>query len=202
MYKVFAKNGVVLIGTPPHGLPGGTALHTLPFEGTATVHEALRLCRTESPCAVQLTGGDPEALWARFRDAFKYIEAAGGLVRDAGGRLLMIRRNGFWDLPKGKVEPGETLEAAAVREVCEETGVCDLHITGGPATTFHAYPFTHGREALKRTTWYDMHCERFNGFTLQEAEGIEKAGWFTDAEIQPLLAQAYPLIRELVNSDQ
>jgi 8-oxo-dGTP diphosphatase len=50
------------------------------------------------------------------------------VVRDADGRLLMVRRGhepakGTWSLPGGRAEPGETLEAAAAREVLEETGL-------------------------------------------------------------------------------
>ena len=52
------------------------------------------------------------------------IQAAGGVVvRD--GRVLLIHRDRYddWSLPKGKLEPGETWEDAALREVEEETGV-------------------------------------------------------------------------------
>lgn len=54
--------------------------------------------------------------------------AVGVVARDPDGRLLMIRRGhppaeGTWSLPGGRVEPGETLAAAATREVAEETGL-------------------------------------------------------------------------------
>lgn len=52
----------------------------------------------------------------------------GAVVRDPGGRLLLIRRGrppgaGMWSLPGGRAEPGETDQAAVVREVREETGL-------------------------------------------------------------------------------
>jgi 8-oxo-dGTP diphosphatase len=56
------------------------------------------------------------------------VPCVGAVVRDDAGRLLLIRRGhepsrGLWSLPGGRVEPGETLQAAVVREVREETGL-------------------------------------------------------------------------------
>lgn len=47
------------------------------------------------------------------------------VVRDCQGRVLLARRGdtGNWELPGGKIEPGESTTAAAMREVCEETGI-------------------------------------------------------------------------------
>lgn len=51
----------------------------------------------------------------------------GAVVTDGGRLLLVLRRNdpgrGLWSLPGGRVEPGETVEAAVRREVREETGL-------------------------------------------------------------------------------
>ncbi len=56
------------------------------------------------------------------------IPAVGAVVRDAAGRFLLVKRGhepqaGMWTVPGGKVEPGETLEQAVIREIAEETGV-------------------------------------------------------------------------------
>jgi 8-oxo-dGTP diphosphatase len=61
-------------------------------------------------------------------DTRPLVPCVGAVVRDDAGRLLLIRRGqepsrGLWSLPGGRVEPGETLEAAVVREVREETGL-------------------------------------------------------------------------------
>ena len=53
----------------------------------------------------------------------RWVRAAGCIVADPQGNLLLICRNNRWDLPKGKVEAGETLAQAALRETLEETGI-------------------------------------------------------------------------------
>ena len=56
------------------------------------------------------------------------IVGVGGVVLDAEGRVVLVRRRfeplaGCWSLPGGAVDVGETLEAAVAREVLEETGL-------------------------------------------------------------------------------
>jgi 8-oxo-dGTP diphosphatase len=65
------------------------------------------------------------------------IEAAGGVVvRDGRVALVHRPRHDDWSLPKGKVEPGESFEEAAVREVEEETGVRARLVRELPATNY------------------------------------------------------------------
>ncbi|HEY6777825.1 MAG TPA: NUDIX hydrolase [Thermoleophilaceae bacterium] len=53
------------------------------------------------------------------------VEAAGGVVLDEDGRVVLVHRPRYddWTLPKGKLDPGESFEEAALREVEEETGL-------------------------------------------------------------------------------
>ena len=60
-----------------------------------------------------------KAFWKKFM----LVQAGGGLVQNGNGQYLFMLRRGKWDLPKGKLDPGETLEQCAVREVGEETGL-------------------------------------------------------------------------------
>jgi 8-oxo-dGTP pyrophosphatase MutT (NUDIX family) len=81
------------------------------------------------------------------------IQAAGGVVTrptpDGDREVLVVHRPryGDWTLPKGKLEPGESHEGAAVREVEEETGVrCDLRAELPP----QQYVDRHGRDKVVR----------------------------------------------------
>jgi 8-oxo-dGTP diphosphatase len=68
---------------------------------------------------------------------------------DGGIDVLVVHRPKYddWSLPKGKLEPGESFEHAAVREVEEETGVrAEL----GPELASHRYVDRHGRDKLVR----------------------------------------------------
>ena len=73
-------------------------------------------------------------------------EGADALVRDARGRVLLVRRadDGRWAMPGGWVDPGETPEQAVVREVWEETGLRVsaprlLHTKQRPASVHYTF---------------------------------------------------------------
>src|SRR5712675_1894974 len=83
------------------------------------------------------------------------VQAAGGLVQNERGEVLFMFRKGKWDLPKGKLDPGETLENCALREVTEETGVSQLELTKFLLVTEHEYE-EKGMAILKETHWYLM----------------------------------------------
>src|SRR5688572_26554380 len=63
-----------------------------------------------------------EDVLKELKKDFHYIEAAGGYIQK-GDEYLFIHRHGRWDLPKGKLEKGEALQDAAIRECEEECGV-------------------------------------------------------------------------------
>ena len=110
------------------------------------------------------------------------IQAAGGILfRMKGGasEILLIRRNGVWDLPKGKLEEGESMEECAVREVEEEVGARSLEIVSHLCDTYHEY---HEGSAHygKTTYWYLMRPQSEDSLLHtepQQVEGITELKW-------------------------
>ena len=136
-----------------------------------------------------------EAYIEQFLSEFKYVEAAGGLVENELGEVLMIYCYRHWDLPKGHVDAGESDEECAVREVAEETGVTGAKIVRFLRNTFHAY-CVYGEWELKRTAWY--HLTAPNCPTKpQEEEDIAVAKWCTPEEVEENMRQTYPTIRSV-----
>jgi ADP-ribose pyrophosphatase YjhB (NUDIX family) len=87
------------------------------------------------------------------------IVAAGGIVLDGDDEALMvlvIHRPAYddWSLPKGHVDPGEDIAAAALREVTEETGI-RARIVREVGTTQHAVRLREG-DARKVVHWFVM----------------------------------------------
>ena len=109
------------------------------------------------------------------------VEAAGGVVvrRRSEVEVLMIHRRGVWDLPKGKLDPGETPEQAAVREVAEEVGIDLASVTRGRdlGTTTHGYLWPkRDVYAVKETYWYAM-TTTATAFEPETREGIDAVAY-------------------------
>ena len=120
---------------------------------------------------------DYEKLKVDFFSFYKLIEAAGAVVINEERDILGIFRNGFWDLPKGKIEKNESLEEAAIREVQEETGIKNLIILEYLKETYHTYfDDSRNQRILKKSYWYFMETTDFD-LIPQKEEGIEVAKW-------------------------
>lgn len=137
-----------------------------------------------------------EAAFEAFAREFACVAAAGGVAIDAGGRCLMICRNGRWDLPKGHLEAGETLGACACREVQEETGIA-VELVRPLCRTWHAYWFQPTqRWELKSTDWFEMRpADGASRPVPQTEEGISQVGWIAPHELDDVLRGTYPTIR-------
>lgn len=108
----------------------------------------------------------------------------GAVIRDGAGRLLMIRRGhppseGSWSIPGGRVEPGESLEDAVLREVTEETG---LTVEVGPVAGRANIPGA-GSSTYDVT---DFFCTAADGAAATAGDDAAEVRWVTRAEIDAL----------------
>jgi 8-oxo-dGTP pyrophosphatase MutT (NUDIX family) len=136
--------------------------------------------------------------WEEFCSDFILIKAAGGLVFNHENELLMIFRNGKWDLPKGKLEKEESVEKCAIREVKEECGIDDLQIIKQLIDTYHTYELN-DLKILKRTYWFKMRTAYNGQLVPQIQEGITKANWVKRNEIAEKLENSYGNIVQLLS---
>ena len=146
-------------------------------------------------CGTQKVADDA---WDFIYSRFNIIEAAGGIVQNNQHQLLLIFRKGQWDLPKGKLDSGESIEQCALREVEEETGVTPLEIQDFLDITYHIYPLN-GDWILKESYWYRMSTSFAGELIPQQEEDISQVVWVEKSQWKSYAAEMYPLIRELLS---
>jgi 8-oxo-dGTP pyrophosphatase MutT (NUDIX family) len=149
---------------------------------------------------VYLIDEDLEGMWSEFKQHFKIIEASGGIVKNDLGQILFIFRNGIWDLPKGKIEAGETKEEAGLREVEEECGLSSLTLGNFIETTYHLYKEKE-TEVLKVSYWYEMSSNQ-KDLSPQLEEGITDLKWIGPSDLDLILDNTYPNISLLLEMYQ
>ncbi len=175
--------------------------HLLVLNATpATVNRLLTLLqKADASQLLSVTLGclDKETCEEAIKKPFKVIKAAGGVVINEMKMLLMFRR-GVWDLPKGKLEDGESSRKAAAREVQEETGV-RVAVGERICTTWHTYTLN-GNRILKRTKWYQMSVVDDRRMAPQTDEDIEKLAWLDHRETQLALTNSFSSIRYVIDS--
>ena len=125
---------------------------------------------------VALVNDNPEKLFQEFCQIYDLIPAAGGVVCNDQGEVLLIYRRGSWDLPKGKMDDGETPSQTALREVEEEVGINQLNLGDLITVTYHTYRDRKDKRILKPTYWYAMSTQQHE-VTPQYEEDIEIAEW-------------------------
>lgn len=128
----------------------------------------------------------------------KIIMAAGGVVQNEKGELLFIFRKKHWDLPKGKLDEGEKLEACAIREVQEETGLSNVQLGKFIDTTVHEY-VEDGEHITKKTAWYLMKGSSLDTLVPQTEEHIEDIRWISPDSVNDYLGNSYPNIVQITN---
>ena len=134
----------------------------------------------------------------KLKKLFKVIYAAGGLIKKEDAYLFIFRLK-KWDLPKGKIDMGESPEEAAIRECEEECAITQLSITKELPSTFHIYEYK-GDYALKQTFWYAMNTKHTGNLIPQTEENIELVEWFTKEQItSKVIENTYPAILDVLS---
>jgi 8-oxo-dGTP pyrophosphatase MutT (NUDIX family) len=181
MYKIFI-NETPLILTNTEGVTAdmrgdSKALITQYLGRVKFLHNYIDLLeKSKQYSQVVIFSDDLDKLWADFQGIYKHIEAAGGVVYNQKNEVLFIFRRDFWDLPKGKIDKGETPEIAAIREIQEETGLNIVTFRSKKAyNTYHTYIHKEKR-VLKKTYWYACETPELE-LVPQTTEDIEKAVW-------------------------
>lgn len=140
---------------------------------------------------------DPEAAIDTFFDDHDLVEAAGGIVKRKH-KYLFIKRNGLWDLPKGKMDDGETPEMCASREIEEECGIKRPVVKALITITYHTYSY-HGIPTLKKTYWYELSYNGLKDVKPQLEEGITKVSWKKREKLNKVLENTYNSIRDVAS---
>ncbi|PWT95016.1 MAG: NUDIX hydrolase [Bacteroidetes bacterium] len=142
---------------------------------------------------------DLEKLKKSFWKHFTVLQAGGGLVKNEKEEILMIFRRGFWDLPKGKRDKGETIEDCALREVKEETGIRKLKLQSHLITTYHTYD-EYGKHLLKESYWYNMASDSNQKLEPQLEEDIREIQWVAPENLKKKLDNTFPSIIDVVHA--
>lgn len=140
---------------------------------------------------------DVDALHREFIELFRTIDAAGGVVTNADNQVLIIKRFGKWDLPKGKLTKGENIESAALREVTEECGISGLKITRTLKPTYHTY-YLNNQKVLKKTCWFEMKYSGNEPFRPQFEEDITEVLWFNKENLPDITSNTYQSILDVL----
>jgi len=166
---------------------------------TPAINSILHEMRQQKVHAGVFINKDFEELKKSVFKKFTIIFTAGGLVLNEKNNLLMIHRRGKWDLPKGKLDPGESFEKCAVREVKEETGLKEVKLEKPLLITYHTYD-ENGKHILKETHWYCMRAPGYQDLIPQEEEQITKLVWVEEKDLVKYTGNTYPLIIDVLDA--
>ncbi len=198
MYKVFIKDSSITFYE--HPMEDGVKLTE--YTGKEQlVRIVLDLEKSEEIQHLDFLAPDLAKVWSDLTSYFTVIEAAGGVVKNASDEILMIYRLGKWDLPKGKLEEGETVSEGAKREVIEECGISTLRVVRELPMTYHTYTLN-GQPVLKRTYWFEMKTDHESQLVPQVEEHIEKAQWVNPDFLDEYMGNTYASIHWLLESNR
>lgn len=148
---------------------------------------------------IQAIHDHPKSEMKNFFKHFNKLKTAGGFVYHPRTQsYLWIKRLGYWDLPKGKIELGESSKDAAIREIREECGLSgELILKHRICSTYHVYEFK-SKSILKKNNWYYIEYEGDLDTTPQTDEQITEVLWLDKSAFEECLKNTYPSIKEVI----
>jgi 8-oxo-dGTP pyrophosphatase MutT (NUDIX family) len=168
---------------------------------TPAVNSMIHEMRQEKVHAGIFLHNNLEELKHAFWKKFILIQAGGGLVSNDKDEYLFIYRRDKWDLPKGKLDPGETIEQCAVREVREETGLKEVELQSPLLVTWHTYDEA-GKHFLKESHWYTMRVTGSPDMKPQAEEQITELKWIGPDKWSEIKHNTYPSIIDVLNASK
>ena len=142
---------------------------------------------------------DVDTVLEAFKRKLTPIQAAGGFIYAGDSSILFIFRKGKWDLPKGKLDEGEDLEACAIREIQEETGLRSLKLEAPLAVTYHTYR-QQGEHVIKESHWYLVKGEKSEPLSPQLDEDIDQCVWVRPQDVARLMDNTHASIADVVRT--
>lgn len=198
MYKVFFQDRIVLLSEKAPEYKAGPGQEFSEYRNRGELTKLLaRFSGDDQIQELHLFHSDIRELSEVFASCFKPVSAGGGVVFNRDGEFLVIKRNGVWDLPKGKMEEGEDFETTALREVEEETGLTGLECSGLLLSTFHTYPLKK-KFMLKETRWFEMQWKGSGSPVLQAEEGITDYRWVRPGDCAFIKENTYASILDVL----
>ena len=192
MYKVFVNQDVIILTSE---IPFGKKINLYDLK-KKSLDEIISLVKKHHK--IFLFHKNSEKLVSTFQKKIKVVKAGGGIVKNINDETLFIYRRNKWDLPKGKMDKGETIDQTALREVKEETGIKNLSIIDFKMNTYHV--FKKGKEyRLKETSWFNMLSTHKGSFSPESKEGITKVVWKSNKKIKKI-KNTFPNIKLLLDN--
>jgi 8-oxo-dGTP pyrophosphatase MutT (NUDIX family) len=194
-YKIFIRDIALFIS---ENAPPGAEMLTEDIISPGIIDLLITKAQNSTNKHFVITNHSPSNIYKLMQQVLKPVQSAGGIVWNQEGHLLMIYRRGKWDLPKGKVEKGESLETAALREVEEESGVGKLRLLEKFDISYHIY-YEVNTWVIKETHWFEMLSSDKGLVKPQESEGITEVKWVPLSKIESKLKNTYPSISDLIH---
>lgn len=201
MYKIFLNDREIVISSQATESSDNTEIVSAEGFTIDTIKNWYSEFHQKSNHSVLFHSNPEELMTNSFIPAFRLIQAGGGVVV-RNSKLLFIFRNEKWDLPKGKIDDGETPEQAAIREVSEECGITGHSIVRQLPSTFHIYqsPYKNdfGKWILKKTFWFEMSYSGTENGTPETGENITEIRWFEREKLGEIMKNTYKNLEEII----